>query len=118
MQHTTRLVVVIVGTLRSKLREVPEAIIGARHNDIRTGYSVEERRAVRAVAIGVGARDLGRGGLHVFDIVVDGLYLGFDRSRLKPGREVVGCGASSGVSGASHRDGVRDGGLEGRGLRS
>lgn len=59
MQDTACLVVVIVGALRRKLWEVPEAVVGAWHDDVCTGHGVEECRAISAVAIGVSTRDLG-----------------------------------------------------------
>ena len=106
VQNAASLVVVVVAALSGKLGEIPEAVVGARDNNVRARNGVEECRTVAAVVVCVCARDLGRGCLHVLDVIVDGLYLGLHRSRLEPGGEVVGSGAGGGVCSTGHGDGV------------
>lgn len=118
VQDRTGLVVVIVGALRRELGETIEPVVGAGHDDIGRGHRVKQSRAVRAVAVRVGARDLGRRRLHVLDVVVDGLHLALHRRRLEPRREVIRTRARCGVRVAGHGDGVGDGCLQGRRLRA
>lgn len=117
VQHAAGAVVVVSRALGGELGEAPEAVVGAGDDDVVRGDGVEEGAAVGAVAVGVRAGDLGGGGLHAGDVVVDGLDLGGDRGRLEPGGVVVGRGACSGGGGLGHGDGVGDGGLQGGRLR-
>jgi hypothetical protein len=75
VKNTTSLVVVIAAALRRQLGEVPEAVVGTRHDDVGGGYGVEQRAAIGAVAVGVFAGDRGGGCLYVLYVVVDGLDL-------------------------------------------
>jgi hypothetical protein len=75
VKNTASLVVVIAAALRRQLREVPEAVVGARYDDVVGGDGIEQRAATGAVAVCVFTGDLGGGGLHVLYVVVDGLDL-------------------------------------------
>lgn len=116
MQHAPRLIIIISRTLRRQRREPPEPIVRARNNDLGRRDRVQQCRPIGAIVVGVSARDLGRGRLHILHAVVDRLHFGGGGGRLEPGGEVVGAGAGGGVSGACHGDGVGDGSLEGGGL--
>jgi hypothetical protein len=55
MQNTACLVIIIIRTSRSIFREIPVAIIWARHNSVVAWYSVEQSAAVGTVTVDVGA---------------------------------------------------------------
>lgn len=86
MENATRLIIVVARALRRKLGEVPEAVVGARHDDIVRRDGVQQRIAAGAVTVRVGARDLGRRGLHVGHVVVDRPDLGLVGGRYEPGK--------------------------------
>lgn len=101
MENATRLVIVVARALRRELGEIPEAVAGARHNDIVRWDGVQQCIAAGAVTVRVDARDLGRRGLHVGHVVVDGPDLGLVGGRDEPGEGSQSAGDFLGGRGKS-----------------
>lgn len=116
VQDAACAIIVIICASGRILGELPISVVRARYDVVGAGHGVQERAAVGAVAVGVGARDSGGGGLHTRDAVVDGAHLAFLGGGLEPDGEVVGGRAGSGVCSACHGDGIRDAGLQRAGL--
>lgn len=93
VENATRLVVVVSRALRRKLGEVPEAVVGARHNNVVRWDGVQQCIAAGAVTVRVDTRDLGRRGLHVGHVVVDRPDLGLVGGRYEPGKGSGSAGA-------------------------
>lgn len=116
MQDTARLIIIIIRAGRSVLREVPVTVTRARHNCIVARYRVEQRAAVGAVAVDVGAVDLRGRSLHPFNVGVDGADFGFLGGGFEPDGEVISRGACCGVCSSRKGDSIRNAGFEGGGL--
>ena len=71
VKNATSTVIIIIRASRRVLGESPVSVIRAWNNNVGARNSIQESGSVRAVAVGVCARDLGGGGLHANYTVVD-----------------------------------------------
>jgi hypothetical protein len=71
VKNATSTVIIIIRASRRVLGESPVSVVRAWNDNVGTGNSVQESRPVRAVTVGVCARDLGGGGLYANYTIVD-----------------------------------------------
>ena len=116
MQDTARLIIIIIRAGRCVLREVPVSIIWAGHNGVVARNRVEQRFAIRAVAVNVGTGDFRGRRLHAFDVGVNGADFGFLRGGLEPDGKIISSSAGCGVRSSSKGDSIGNAGLEGASL--
>lgn len=118
MQNTACLVIIIIRTSGSILREVPVAVIRAGDNSVVAWHRVEQSTAVGAVAVDVSAVDRWRGGLYPLDVCIYGADFGLLRGGLEPDGEVIGGTAGSSVGSSGERNCIRNASFERTCLRA